>query len=681
MPPKGPSTDNVVSNQVRDSAEVTSPQSHNDLEIIEEIRSPNEALVNNALVQNPLLEGAATEQSAAPAENDAKSIDVSHLVWLRQTNGTAFPKLLEQAKGSRDFTRKILSAVKTATLRELEVLDNTAKPHLSWTTLYKEGRSADTIRQRIKDMDATIAGDDGSEQVTFNVLDVTRDALNNLKKEIATYADGAEENEQFLINKLDSSIDDVLDAIGRTAYDRPTRDRALTSSVAIISSAALVAVPLLFIYYSVPAAWYFLASFIAPTARTLVQLYSYGMNGGTSGTQYWNLTHERLLTWAMPSILFAKPVFDAARASDNPDNDGLRTAAEKSHEDTSHAAFTIAMGALQFGILFLSNESLRNTTIGMGKRVLGVGRQAQDLQIELARRDREGGSETVTDAYKLANDLVRLLQDFGSELNKSGHSPNSENAIFAELDRMVGQMRQVAEKALVDLPVSVAVASPSEDNSGKKSAFATYTALNLLLGGISVASVSKTPALVPDYVAYYGFVQWLLTQQTFFDKASPATELHRLFGSYLGGTVLGTPIALANLLSIFLSPSHIGLFDVAREDGYTSKNAMDPMIKRPAPSHLEPNDNWHHGSGLAQFMGATALNLMTTLMMSGEIGRWIADLASSRAKSAATTDVEAAYVDEIQRAAADLARQRRATDQVGIASIEEVPNEQQIGVR
>ncbi|WP_416067394.1 hypothetical protein ACK9YZ_31435 [Rhizobium sp. ZK1] len=674
MPPKGHSTDNAVANQGRKSTEVVGPQSRDDLEIIEEARSPNEALLKNLPVQAPLLEGAATEESHTPPEKDAKNIDVSHLVWLRQTNGAAFPKLLEQAKGSPDFTRKILSAVKTATLRELDVLNNTPKPHLSWTTLYKEGRSADTIRQRIKDMDATIAGDDGSEQVTFNVLDVTRDALINLKEEIAAYAGGAEENEQFLINKLDSSIENVLDAIGRTAYDRPARDRVLTSGVAIISSAALVAVPMLFIYYSVPAAWYFLASFIAPTARTLVQLYSYGMNGGTSGTQYWNLTHERLLTWAMPSILFAKPVFDAARASDNPDDPGLRAAAEKSHKDTAEVAFTIAMGALQFGILFLSNESLRNSTTGMAKRVLGVGQQAQDLQIELARRDGENGSQTVTDAYELANDLVRILQDFGADLNKGGHSPNSENAIFAELDRMVGQMRQVAEKALVDLPVSAAVAPPSKDTSSKKSAFATYTALNLLLGGISVASVSKTPALVPDYVAYYGFVEWLLTQQTFFNEASPATELDRLFGSYLGGTVLGTPIALANLLSIFLSPSRIGLFDVAQEDGYTSKNAMDPMIKRPAPSRLEPNDSWHYGNGLGQFIGATAFNLVTTLMMSGEIGRWIADFASSRAKNAATTDVEAAYVDDIYREAAKLARQRQTADQAGIASIEEVPD-------
>ncbi|MFK3968974.1 hypothetical protein ACI2KT_36240 [Ensifer adhaerens] len=641
--------------------------------------------------RNPPLEPEnASETSTRQRDVESESASsVTQSAWLQRTTSLK-PVLLACISDTPEKLDSVLEAAKYEAQRMVAQLQSERRESskigsfLRSTTAWVDAKPDGAFRDALKRLDFSwrLPGDGNQPEQIDNILALTRDVFTDLRKRLDVLSHQAfGDDAQFLKEKMAGDIDGLIDILGRAAYDDSGIDRV--KKVAVTSATlTLTALPMAFAYYSAPTSYYYLGALAGAYSRTLLQAIGLILNAGTTNQMIWEHVKERHVVWAVPSALFGVQAFMAAAAGDLHD-EGLAEKAEHALKISESIAFLTAAGVAEGAIFLFSNhpETFHKYLIQPIKEVPhALFRKQASSAARFARGDfsipADYGEQVkhIRDTFKFGSGLLEAVTLPAAEMNRLGDLSATQAAIMNELNNKLSELTNNLDQFVGDIKAQVRSISEQERGTKRKVGVALATA-GAILGTVSSMAAWRVPALLVDYIPYYVAAEILLIVRIYQDHV-PAKELARLFGTYFGGTTLGVPFAMANLITLFSFGD--GAFDITSvEHGVTPKNATS-RIPHPSPA-VAKHPGIHILDGKVNFGIFVGVTILLTLLAAGRIGDWLSSLVLAIMKEKTAADPEAAIgVAEFEAvfAAAVQSDSAQATHDtaapVSTASIEEV---------
>jgi hypothetical protein len=478
----------------------------------------------------------------------------------------------------------------------------------------------------------------------------------------------------FVKDKIRSQSGAVMRSTGGVAYGETGAERWKLVATTAAAVALGIGLPTTYASMTIPASWFYL--FSLGRASTQMATVGVGMmcNPDNTMRSIKEFVTTRALPYGLPTVFYAIPQVAITVAHVLPENKTAAAVGEVAKAIIEHKAFLTTVGVVEFGIFFSANHPDKAAALWRKVRpwTTQESRFADGETMAVANKKT---TKELRQYFKAGSALLGIYDKTEAEWVKN-FGPLSDplrqamKVKRADLGQLAGTLEMVVGgiktepdadqgdqdqrglvQRLVQAPVAAAMAAwtlpktireMSPEEQRKFAVVVTLAVFGAILGIVSSLAALTIPALLTDYIPYYlaAVIAVLLVLGV---EALTASDGARLFGSFFGGTFIGLPFSIMNLISLFVWKE--GFFDIVA-DGSVLGLPANATVTSGLPSlPLTKHPNIHGGDGRINFGVGLVVNILATLAWGGRIGDDIARKVIG-ALDAATTKTAAEEGDD-----------------------------------
>ncbi|TSD90343.1 hypothetical protein FFK22_002510 [Mycobacterium sp. KBS0706] len=505
------------------------------------------------------------------------------------------------------------------------------------TTMYTDLISSSDFRDQLRRLEFDASGDaDASDP--RSVLGTMRDVFAQMRAMVADLGDDTDPDLVFAKQQVTGQLDQLISDLGAIAFDRTFRERV---GVIAGTAASFALIPLPFVYSNEtrPASWLYTGALGGAYARTVTQMGGLLVNPGLNARLWMNNFRDRHLIWFLPAVFFAIQAFIKAYADEHPENTAIQGPAEAAIEVNESKWFPAIVATAEFGLFMASNfpdqyqqmkdwawrktagEKGRNDpeTLGFVRRWLAndairmANLNSGGVTVPADDNDTAG---LIRDHYKFASGLWSVVRTARERYEEGGRIGDAESQLLDQVGSGLQKIGELLDPLIKNVMAQVELIT-AEEKRAKKIAAPGLLGAAALIGTVNSLGAIRIPALLADYIPYY-VTAWLVELARLRDDSKTVESAIRTFGSYLGGSLVGTLPSIINLAFEFAF--HEGAFDLVTTERPEGLPANATFTHTTPSMLITEHPDLHIADGKVNFALYTAYQMLTYLLISGRMG-------------------------------------------------------------
>lgn len=583
----------------------------------------------------PLSAKARGKQPAGDLEQGGLELPANLTAWLQAVTQVD-PQLLIRYARDPDA---VIEAAKAAARDAIVPPTKPAGLNRLWkgTTMYTDLISSRDFRDQLRRLEFDGSGDaDVSDPQ--NVLSTMRDVFAQMRAMVGDLGDDTDPDLVFAKKQVTDQLDQLVSDLGTIAYDRTPRER-LGVIAGTVASFALIPLPFVYSNETRPASWLYTGALGGAYARTVTQMAGLLVNPALNARLWKNNFRDRHLIWFLPAVFYATQAFIKAYADEHPENTAIQGPAQSAIEVNESKWFPAVVATAEFALFMASNfpDQYQKMKDWAWRKTAGEAGRDDPETLDFVRRwlandavrmaHLNSGGVTVPaddtdtpglirDHYKFASGLWSVVRTARDRYEEGGRIGDAESQLLDQVGSGIQKIGELLDPLIKNVMAQVELIT-KEEQRAKKIAAPGLLGAAALIGTLNSLGAIRIPALLSDYIPYY-VTAFLVELARLRDNSMNVESAIRTFGSYLGGSLVGTIPSGINLAFEFAF--HEGAFDLVTTERPEGLPANATFTHDTPSLLITKHPDLHIADGKVNFALYTAYQMLTYLLISGRMG-------------------------------------------------------------
>jgi hypothetical protein len=583
----------------------------------------------------PMSAKARGKQPAQDLEHGGVELPTNLTAWLQAVTQVD-PQLLLRYARDPDA---VIEAARAAARDTIVPPEKPAGLNRLWkgTTMYTDLISSSDFRAQLRrlEFDGSADADVSDPQ---NVLSTMRDVFAQMRAMVGDLGDDTDPDLVFAKKQVTDQVDQLVSDLGTIAYDRTFRERL---GVVAGTAASFALIPLPFVYSNEtrPASWLYTGALGGAYARTVTQMTGLLLNPALNARLWKNNFRDRHLIWFLPAVFYATQAFIKAYADEHPENTAIQDPAQSAIDVNESKWFPAIVATAEFALFMASNfpDQYQQMKDWAWRKTAGEQGRNDPETLNFLRRwlandavrmahlnsggvtvpgDDADSPGLIRDHYKFASGLWSVVRTARERYEEGGRIGDAESQLLDQVGSGIQKIGELLDPLIKNVMAQVELITPEEQRA-KKIAAPGLLGAAALIGTVNSLGAIRIPALLSDYIPYY-VTAWFVELARLRDNSMNVESAIRTFGSYLGGSLVGTIPSIINLAFEFAF--HEGAFDLVTTERPEGLPANATFTLDTPSLLITQHPDLHVADGKVNFALYTAYQMLTYLLISGRMG-------------------------------------------------------------